>query len=92
MNYSRLGIVRIAFTLSLLALNFGVSAQNLAIAVKVERGKVVQVQVQSEGKVVSLGSGVWISEDGHVATCFHVVNVTPLTKIQVWSAVDPYLT
>jgi S1-C subfamily serine protease len=44
--------------------------------------------VQSEGKVVSLGSGVWISEDGYVATCFHVVNITSSTKIQVLSAVD----
>jgi S1-C subfamily serine protease len=65
-----------------------VYTQILAIAAKGQRVKVVQVQVQSEGKVVSLGSGVWISEDGYVATCFHVVNVTSLTKIQVLTAVD----
>jgi S1-C subfamily serine protease len=89
MNYSRLGLGCIASALSFLVFDFSVYAENLTISAKGERGKVVQVQVQSEGKVVSLGSGVWISEDGYVATCFHVVNVPSSTKIQVLSAVDP---
>lgn len=88
MNYGRLGLGCIALAFSLLVFDFSAHAQNLAIAAKGERGKVVQIQVQSEGKVVSLGSGVWISEDGYVATCFHVVNITSSTKIQVLSAVD----
>jgi serine protease Do len=62
-------------------------AQTLPIVAKAERGKVVQVVVQA-GQTVSVGSGVWVSEDGYVATCFHVVSTASSPKIVVRSSID----
>lgn len=70
-------------------LGYGASthAESLAIVAKGERGKVVQVVVRS-GEKTSLGSGVWLNEDGYVATCFHVVASDAPITIQVQSAID----
>jgi putative serine protease PepD len=63
------------------------NADDLAIAAKAERGDVVQINVQSGGKS-SVGSGVWVSDDGYVATCFHVVSLDSPVSIKVMSSVD----
>jgi Trypsin-like peptidase domain len=63
--------------------------QNLTIVEKGEKAKIVQI-VASSGVKISLGSGVWLSDDGYVATCEHVVNVGESPVVIIQTAVDPY--
>jgi S1-C subfamily serine protease len=81
----RLSIILLAFVV--LGCGPSVHAENLTIVAKEESKEVVEVVVQSGGQS-SLGSGVWLNEDGYVATCLHVVSIESQKIIQVRSAVD----
>jgi putative serine protease PepD len=73
-------------------LTYGTVAQgqNLAIVAKGEKAKVVQIIASSERGSFA-GSGVWINDEGYVATCFHVVNVGENVKVTIRSAADSYI-
>lgn len=57
--------------------------------VKETRGVIVQIVVPLANGKSSTGSGFWVDQDGHVATCWHVVSGNPTATIVVQSAIDP---
>jgi S1-C subfamily serine protease len=64
---------------------------NLTALVKDIRGQIVQIVVPPSPEnpnVGSKGSGLWLNEEGLVATCWHVVASNPTGSIQVLSAID----
>jgi S1-C subfamily serine protease len=55
------------------------------------KGQIVQVLVPpAAAGAGSLGSGFWVSEQGLIATCWHVVKANPDAKIQIRSTVDTF--
>ena len=82
---------------AVIALLFGAKANaaepDLTAIVKDIRGQIVQIVVPTptpdHPDAVSKGSGFWLSEEGLVATCWHVVASNPTTsKILVLSPLD----
>jgi S1-C subfamily serine protease len=63
---------------------------DLSAVVKDIRGQVVQIVVPfpDDPNFTSKGSGFWLSEQGLVATCLHVVKDNPTGLIRVLSAID----
>lgn len=62
---------------------------NLVQIAKELRGEIVQVVVPLQNGKTNVGSGFWVDQRGHVATCWHVVKDNPTAIMTVQSAIAP---
>lgn len=62
---------------------------NLVQIAKEVKGEIAQVVVPLQNGKTSIGSGFWVDQRGHLATCWHVVRDNPTAIMRVQSAIDP---